>query len=442
MKKKIKRLIEFLKNELWTVDLEAAPKPKRILINFTRIVSLGIRGFKEDKLNVRASALTYFTLLSIVPVLALGFGIAKGFGLEAVLEDEVAKNLAGQEEAMNYILEFTHSMLGTAKGGLIAGLGFILLLWSVIKLLSNIESSFNTVWDIKKSRRIVRKFTDYLAIMLLGPIFLIMSSSITIFISTQISNLQESTLFDFATPLFLKFAQIIPFIIIWFIFTLLYLVLPNTKVKFKSAFIAGIVAGTMFQIFQNLYVYFQSGATRINAIYGSFAALPLFLIWLQTSWFVVLLGAEISFVVQNVKLKGGGMQVQKLSISYQKKIALLLVKQITDHFKDGKIAPTAEQLASKTSVPIYTVEFVIDHLTEAGMISRIMQKDKFAFQPAMSIDQIDIVKIINSYEKVGEDLSHYIKNKVFKNLEKRLNNIQEFQKNSEDNIIFKDLVVQ
>ena len=218
--------------------------------------------------------------------------------------------------------------------------------------------------------------------------------------------------------------------------------MPNTKVKFKSAFIAGIIAGTMFQIFQGLYIYFQSGATRINAIYGSFAALPLFLIWLQTSWFVVLLGAEISFVVQNVKLKGAGMQVQKLSISYQKKLALLLVKHIVDHFKDGKIAPTAEQLASKSAVPIYTVDFVIDHLTEAGIISKIVQKDKFAFQPAMGIDKIDIVKVVNFYEKTGEDLSHYIKNKVFTDLEKRFNNIQEFQINSEDNITFKDLVVQ
>jgi len=336
MKNKIKKLRSFLNNELWTADIEKASKPKRIFINFARIIDLGFKGFKEDKLNMRASALTYFTLLSIVPVLALGFGIAKGFGLEAILEDEIAKNLAGQEEAMNYILDFTRSMLGTAKGGLIAGLGFILLLWSVIKLLSNIENSFNTVWDIDKSRGIVRKFTDYLTIMLLGPVFLIIAGSITVFISTQIANLQEDTMFDFATPIFLKFAKIIPFIIIWLIFTLLYLVMPNTKVKFRSAIIAGIIAGSMFQIFQNLYVYFQSGATRINAIYGSFAALPLFLIWLQTSWFVVLLGAEISYVVQNVKMKGASLQMKNLSISYQKKTALLIVKELLIDLKSVK----------------------------------------------------------------------------------------------------------
>ncbi|MCD4791805.1 MAG: YihY/virulence factor BrkB family protein [Bacteroidales bacterium] len=439
MKKRIKRLIEFLKNELWTVDLDNASKLKQVLINFTRIISLGLKGFKEDKLNVRASALTYFTLLSIVPVLALGFGIAKGFGLEAVLEDEVAKNLAGQEEAMNYILEFTHSMLGTAKGGLIAGLGFILLLWSVIKLLSNIENSFNTVWDIKKSRSVIRKFTDYLAIMLLGPVFLIMSSSITVFISSQLSSLQESTMFNFATPMFFKFAKFIPFVIIWFIFTLLYMVMPNTKVKFKSAFIAGIIAGTMFQIFQNLYVYFQAGATRINAIYGSFAALPLFLIWLQTSWFVVLLGAEISFVVQNVKLKGASMQLQKLSISYQKKIALLIVNQLVNYFKKGEKAPTSEHLSSKISVPVYTIDFVLHNLINAGIVSKITKDDIVAFQPAMGIDNIDLVKVINAYEHTGDDFSNYIKNKTYRILENKMKNIQDFQSNSEDNILLKDL---
>jgi len=441
MKAKIKRFKDFIKNELWTVDIDKASKPKKIVINLLRTVSLGLKGFKEDKLNVRASALTYFTLLSIVPVLALGFGIAKGFGLEAVLEDEIAKSLAGQEEAMNYILEFTRSMLGTAKGGIIAGLGFVLLLWSVIKLLSNIENSFNTVWDIKKSRGIVRKFTDYLTIMMLGPIFMILAGSITVFISTKMAGLQDNTMFEFASPLFLKLAKIIPFIIIWIIFTLLYLVMPNTKVKFKSALIGGIIAGTIFQLFQGLYVSFQSGATRMNAIYGSFAALPLFLIWLQISWFVVLLGAEISFVVQNIKLKGASMQMQKLSISYQKKIALLLVKKLSDYFSKGKKPPTAQNLASKTSIPVFTVEFVLKNLTDAGIVSKVTHKGKNCYQPAMGLNNLSIAKIVNAYEETGNDFSYYIKSKLFKELGNKLEAVKEYQYKSENNILLKDIKV-
>ncbi len=438
MKSKIKQATDFINNELWTINVDKVSKPMKILVNFLRFISLGIQGFREDKLNVRASALTYFTLLSIVPVLAMGFGIAKGFGLEEVLEAELAKAMAGQKEALSYILEFTHSMLGTAKGGLIAGLGFVLLLWSVIKLLSNIENSFNTVWDIKKSRSIIRKFTDYLTIMVLAPILVIFAGSATVFISSNLTDLQDIKLVNVVSPLFMKFAQIIPFIIIWIVFTLLYLVMPNTKVKFKSALIAGIIAGTIFQLFQGIYISFQSGATRINAIYGSFAALPLFLIWLQISWFVVLLGAEISFAVQNFRLKSASKQLQKLSISYQKKIALLLVKKIGEYFSNAKKAPTAEKLSQKTTIPIYTVEFVLQNLVDAGIISKIKNKNNNVYQPAMSLENLSIVKVINAYEETGTDFSNYIKNLEFKELEKNLKAVKEYQYSAVENVILKD----
>jgi len=440
MKKKIRRIQDFINNELWSVDTEKASKPKRILINFMRIVSLGLQGFKEDKLNVRASALTYFSLLSVVPVLALAFGIAKGFGLEEMLENEITKSMSGQKEVLNYILTFTKSMLGTAKGGLIAGLGFVLLIWSVINLLSNIESSFNTVWDIKKSRTIIRKFTDYLTIMLLGPILVILAGSSTVFISASLSDFGDSSLFGFVTPLFLRFAKIIPFIIVWVSFTLLYVVMPNTKVNFKSALLAGILAGTIFQVFQGLYVSFQAGATRINAIYGSFAALPLFLIWLQTSWFIVLLGAEISFVVQNVKLKGASKQLKKLSVNYQEKLALLIVRELIEYFSQAQPAPTAQQIASKTTIPVYTVGFILDNLASSGIVSKIKKDKKITFQPAMSAENITITKVINAYEAKGDDLSLYIKSKMFKKLGHKYNELKEFQEKSDKNILLKDII--
>jgi membrane protein len=437
--KRIKVLKRFLKNELWATDIENAPKPKRYLINLTRIVMLGIRGFKEDNLDVRASALTYFTLLSIVPVLALGFGIAKGFGLEAVLEKEITKSLSGQQQVLDYILDFTRTLLSTANGGIIAGLGLILLLWSVIKLLSNIEVTFNNIWDVKKSRSIIRKFTDYTTIMLIAPIFIIVAGSVTVFLSTTISNIGHNTIFGFASPLLLKLAGIIPYLIIWGIFTILYMVMPNTKVSFKSAFIGGIIAGTTFQIFQNLYIYFQSGATRINAIYGSFAALPLFLIWLQSSWFVVLLGAEISFAVQNVKLKGSSLILRKLSIAYQKKIALLIVYQLIDDFKEGRKAPTSDRISSKTSVPIHTVDFILEKLVKSGIVSKVIVDEKQAFQPATDINKIDIISVINAYDRAGNDLSHFIKSNLFDDMMKRLELLEEAMKSNEKNILLKDL---
>jgi len=227
---------------------------------------------------------------------------------------------------------------------------------------------------------------------------MILASSTTVFISSQLSNFSQSTMFHFASPLFLKFANIIPFIIIWIIFTILYMIMPNTKVKFRSALIAGITAGTIFQIFQGLYIYFQAGATRINAIYGSFAALPLFLIWLQTAWFVVLLGAEISFAVQNVKLKGSGLLLQKLSINYQKKVALYLLIYIIDSFKKGSKAPNIQELSSVTRLPFDTTAFIMENMVKAGIINRIHSKEKNTFQPATSLENLTISKVLNDYE--------------------------------------------
>ncbi|NPA68077.1 MAG: YihY/virulence factor BrkB family protein [Chlorobi bacterium] len=439
MKEKIKRFKEFLKNELWSVDVKKLSGPMRALVNFLRTVSLGLQGYKQDKLSLSASALTYFTLLSIVPVLALGFGIAKGFGLEAVLEKEITESFKGQEQVLSYILDFTGTMLGTAKGGVIAGLGFVLLLWSVIKLMSNIESIFNRVWDIKEPRSIMRKFTDYLTMMLLGPIFLILASSTTVFITAQISNLPSGGMFDFATPLFLHFAKIFPFLLIWTIFTILYLVMPNTKVEFRAAIIAGITAGTIFQIFQSLYVYFQAGATRISAVYGSFAALPLFLIWLQTAWFVVLLGAEISFAVQNVKLKGSDVMLKKLSINYRKKLALYILVYIIDYFKKGEKAPGVQDLASDTGLPVNITVMMLNDMTEAGIISKIVSEKNYGFQPAADTELLKISEVIKKYENFGEDYSKYIKNTVYSELQLRLENMTGELKKSDNDISLKNI---
>ena len=440
MKEKYLKIKKFLTSDIQTMYIDDIPNPKRNLIKLLQILLLAIRGFNQDKLNVRASALTYFTMLSIVPVLALGFGIAKGFGLDAVLENELAKNLAGQKDALDYILKFTRSMLNTAKGGIVAGVGLLVLLWSVMKLLSNIEDSFNMVWEVTKSRSFVRKFTDYIAIVIFAPVLMIISSGIPIFITTQISKLSDNFIFDFITPATFEILKFFPFFIIWFLFTTLYMIMPNTKVKFKPALTGGIIAGTIFQIIQVLYVFFQTGAIRINAIYGSFAALPLFLIWLQISWFVVLLGTEISFAVQNVKLKGSEIKDRKLSISYQKKLALLIMKNLIDDFSKGKKAPTSHILAGRIKAPIHTIEYVLNNMADAEIISKIInKKKKYTYQPAQSINNINFTEVMNLYEELGEDNTKFIINEDLEKINKIYKILREHNSKAKDNILLKDI---
>src|SRR3972149_3873262 len=289
----IPKIISFIKTDIWRIRLEELPRQKSFFIKQLRIFLLAFRGFTEDKCQLRASALTFYSMLSIVPVIALIFAIGKGFGLEKLLEKQLSTMLKGQQEVMQQVLTFANSLLENTSGGLIAGVGVVLLLYAVMQVLSNIENSFNDIWQIKRDRSFVRKFSDYLSIMLIAPVLIIMSGSITIFITTQITRITESIeLIGFFSPLIFLLLKLLPYCMIWLLFTFIYIVMPNTKVNFKSALIAGIIAGTIFQVSEWAYISFQIGVAKYNAIYGSFAAMPLFLIWLQTSWLIVLFGAE------------------------------------------------------------------------------------------------------------------------------------------------------
>ncbi len=443
VKDKFLKIKYFFKEGIWMIDAENLPWYKRVGVKSLQVTLLAIMGFREDRLNMHASALTFFTMLSIVPVVALGFGIAKGFNLENVLEDELKKNMAGQQEVTNYIITFTHSMLDNAKGGLIAGIGLGLLLWSVMKLLINIENTFNDIWEIKKSRSLVRKLTDYFSIMLFSPIVMVLSSSTTVFMTTQFKEITTETAYlSFATPLFLESARIVPYFIISALFTMLYLVMPNTKVHFKSAIIAGVLAGVSFQVFQGLYIYVQASASRVSAIYGSFAALPLFLIWLQISWLIVLFGAEVAFAVQNLRMKGASARDKDLSIVYQKKIALLIVKTTADIFKSGKKALNIAEISQRINTPHYTVKSIMKTLQKAGIMAAIKPLSRgknYLYQPAQSVSRLSVMTIIEAYENLGEDKSNFIKNKKINTISEKMKYFNDTNFNDKENKLLTDI---
>ncbi|MEA1885670.1 MAG: YihY/virulence factor BrkB family protein, partial [Bacteroidota bacterium] len=290
----IRRQIKYITEDIWRIPLGELPKRKTFLIRELRILVLAFKGFMEDKVQLRASALTFNTLLSIIPVAAIAFGIAQSFGFKERLEIEIRKALEGHEEVMNWILQITENFLETSSGGFIAGIGLIILLWSVMQVLNHIEKSFNHIWQIKKSRPWVRKFADYISILVLAPVFIVLSGSFTVYLNTKMSSISDqAVIMSTLKPVLVFLLKLIPYVIMWLVLTLLYLVMPNTRVKFKSALVAGIIAGTIFQLVQLLYINFQIGVSRYSAIYGSFAAFPLFIIWMQISWLVVLMGAEI-----------------------------------------------------------------------------------------------------------------------------------------------------
>ena len=284
----IKKTWHFVSEKLWHIRLDKeVDKRKGILLRQLRIFSLAVQGFNEDKCLTKATALTFYTLFSIVPILALVFAIAKGFGFEENLQKQLLESYPEYTDLLNQAFVYAGSMLAHAEGGIIAGFGIVLLLWSVLKLLVSIEQNFNEIWEIKVGRTWVRKLTDYLTVMLISPIFLLLAGSILVAIETKVGNIQY---IGYMSTFLIK---TLAYALVASVFTFLYLVLPNTKVTFKSAAVAGIISSILFQLLQWAYIKFQIGANSLNAIYGGFAALPLFLIWVQYSWYVVLFGAEI-----------------------------------------------------------------------------------------------------------------------------------------------------
>ncbi|MFO7900768.1 MAG: YihY/virulence factor BrkB family protein, partial [Planctomycetota bacterium] len=367
MKKQLRRLIRFLTVEIWRLRLSDLPKGKSVLIKALRTIVLALRDFKTDRCTLRASALTFYSMLSIVPLVAMAYGLAKGFGFEHQLETRLMAAFEGREEVAKWILEWSQNMLKQTRGGLVAGIGVAILLWTVIKVLGNIEKSFNDIWGTKKNRTLLRKFSDYLSVVLVCPVLLVLSGSATVVLSTMIKSLSERL--GFLAPVIVLLLSVLPYLIGWFVFGFIYMFVPNTRVKFKSALVAGVIAGTAFQVMQWGYVNFQVGVTRYSAVYGSFAALPLFLIWLQLSWLIVLFGAELSFAHQNAATYEFEPDCARVSRSFKLLIALRAAQVVVRNFAEGERPLMAAEVSQRIGAPIRLVNEVLLDLEQAGVLT-------------------------------------------------------------------------
>ena len=438
----ISRVISFIRTDIWRIRLDDLPFGKSFLIRQLRIIILAIRGYDEDKCFVRASSLTFYTLLSIVPVVAMFFGVAKGFGFEKMLERRLYENFPGQEEILVKVVNFAHSLLQETQGGIIAGIGMAVLFWSVLKVLNNIERSFNEIWEIKTGRSWGRKFSDYLSIMLISPIFIIMSGSVTVFITTEVEQItQRIALIGMLSPLIFFMLKLLPYILVWMLFTFLYILMPNTKVNFKAGLVGGIVAGTLYQIAQFAYIGFQIGAARYSAIYGSFAALPLFLMWLQISWWIVLFGAELSFANQNVDTYEYEPDCLNISPGFKKLLTLQVTHLLIKNFSNGEKPLTYSQISNHLNMPVRLVHQIIFDLIESGLVSETRTKaDKeFAYQPARDINKMTIQYVLEALDQTGTDDIPVAKTEDYVALSDALQNFGEAMEKSSANKLLKDI---
>jgi len=399
--KAFKSLVDFFSFKLWRLRISKLNKKQSFLLRHLRVFSLAIKGFTEDNCLVKSTALTYYTLFSIVPIIALAFAIAKGFGYQEVLEQQLLNNFSDQKNVVIQAFDYANKMLENTKGGLIAGVGIVLLLWSVMKLLGSVETSFNDIWKIKKDRTWVRKLTDYLSIMLIAPIFLILSGGVTIFIKTGLDTVANN--FSVISPLNAFFLQLFAFSLVWAMFVFLYIALPNTKVNFKDALKGAFVAAFLFELLEWVYVTSQIGVGSYNKIYGGFAALPLFLIWIQYSWFVVLFGSELTYAWQNVDQYELESEISNISDRYKRAIALMIASHVVKNFNEGKPAQTLSEISSKLDLPNRLSKLIITEFIETNIFNELKSDNEkeTTYQPAISDSKLTVKFIVNKLDQKG-----------------------------------------
>jgi len=435
MKNLLSKIVHYLNEEIWRVRADDTTKRQFFLIRIARILYLAIKGFINDNCQQKASALTFYSLLSVVPVAAMVFGIAKGFGFDERIKELLETKLEGQEEVLKFISDFALNYLEKTPGGEIAGIGLIVLFWSIMKVFGNIESSFNDIWEVKHARSFIRKFSDYISLMLVGILLMISSSGMIVFVSRQLKN------YGYESMIGPKIVLLSSYFLIWIVFTFLHYIMPNARVKFRSALFGGIISGTLFQLLQFGYIHFQSMVTSYNAIYGSFAALPFFLIWLQASWLIVLLGAEMSFAYQNANSYEFDADTRRVSYNYKRLVILMIVSEVVKRFERGESAPSNMDLSLELKLPIRLINEVLFDLVDCRLFSEITFDDskETLYQPAFDINKLTIMKTLQMLEEKGSRDLHFEETKNLSQLQNILNGFNKSLINSEENILIKDL---
>jgi len=430
----VQRLIRFLTYDIWRVTKTDASAKKFGFYNIIKALILAIKDIDGAELNNRAAALTYRTLLSIVPMLAVLFAIARGFGFQNIVESQLFTYFEGQKDMLEKSMAFIDKSLEYAQGGVFLGIGVALLLYTVINLLSSIEDNFNTIWRIKKGRTYYRQFTDYLALIILAPVFLILNSGLSIFLN---STLDIAILGTVVSPVI----KIIPFLLTSALFTFFYIYIPNTKVKFRAALMAGILAGVSFQVFQMLYIGGQIWISKYNAIYGSFAALPLLLLWLQLSWFICLFGVELSFAYQNVSKFSFEHETKNISRRYKDFVTLTIVSLIVKRFEKGEKPYTSDRLSEEFKIPTKLVSDIIYFLLEVNVITETVSEDDRvpAYIPAIDINQMTIEYLFDKIDLYGSEDFKIDTSVEFKNEWEKILELRKELLEKEGKMLIKDI---
>ena len=393
------KIISFFKEELWKPVPEDCGWWRCLLYNVLRKLLLAVKFFTAKGVMDRASALTYSTLLAIVPVVAVVFAIARGFGFSKYIEVWFRDVLSSQPQVAETIIGFVNSYLVHARSGIILGIGLLFMLWTVLMLTRNVEQAFNDIWQVKSQRSFLRRSTDYIAIFFLVPILIVVSSGLSIFVAT----IADKYVF---VGTFLRFIlRLMPYVLMSAVFVGMYMFLPDTRVRFRSALVPGVLAGVAMQLLQLFYIHAQILLSSYNAIYGSFAALPLFMLWVQISWTICLFGAELSYTNQNLEDFSFMSNVESMSGRDRFVLSAVLLGSLCSRLDEGGRPYTALDLKNATGIPVRVVTALLRGMVKVGLVNEsitVGDASAMVYQPALSPEKLNMGVLAERLNDAGE----------------------------------------
>jgi len=395
MAERIKKVNEFLTKDLWHLDTGSLNKFKAWLVYLLKLIYATVKGFTENELTLRAMSLVYTTLLSIVPLLAFSVSILKAFG---IVDNQLEPFLINFMEPLGEKgVEITGQIIGFIENinfGVLGIIGLVMLIYTSISLIMKIEDSLNHIWKVRKGRSLVRRFSDYITILLIGPVLMFAAIGLTASFESN-AIVQKVLAIQPLGTLVLLSAKLIPYLFVFLVFTFIYAVIPNTKVKIKSAFIGGAIAGIAWQTTGWVFAFSVAKSTKYAAIYSSLAVLILFMIWLYINWLILLIGAQIAYCHQNLKTLDLGRTIFQLSSKVKEKMAFLVMYLIGCNFYHNEEKWTLDSLVNYLGLPQESVDTTLSELKDKNLILEVGDDPTF-YLPAKDIEVITLAEIIDA----------------------------------------------
>ena len=391
---------------VWEPDLRQLSSLRKVVIFIARVLHMLVRELLGGQLNLRAMSLVYTTLLSLVPLLAISFSVLKEIGVHNLIEPLLIKFLQPLGPQGAGLAEKVVSFVDNVEVGVLGSVGVVLLIYTVIALLEKIESAFNFVWQVEHLRPIVRRISSYLGVVLIGPVLLFIATVLSSDIARRLIAIEPFT------DVLLPSGELLSYILVCLAFTVIYILIPNTRVQVRAALVGGVIAGIVWKFTGWGFSVFIASSSKYAAIYSSFAIFILLLIWLYMNWLILLVGSQVTFFVQYPKYMTLNREQFVLSNRLRERLAVQIMYLVACEFYHDRSPWSLEALVEKLDLPRESVQRVVSILLQFGYLKTDAAEDPPVYLPAHAIDATRLTDMLADVRRSGEN--RYLNNQRLK----------------------------